>query len=107
MAWIILCFAGLLEIGWAMGLKLSDGFTRLVPTVLTLALAVFSIYLVGLSARSIPVGTAYAVWAGIGAVGTVIFGIVIFAEPVSFMRMACVGLIVAGIVGLKLVDGSA
>ncbi|THH38177.1 multidrug efflux SMR transporter [Aliishimia ponticola] len=107
MAWLILCIAGLLEIGWTMGLKLSDGFTKLVPTILTLALAMFSIYLVSLSARSIPVGTAYAVWAGVGAVGTVIFGIIIFAEPVSIARFACVGLIVAGIIGLKLVDGSA
>lgn len=106
MAWIILLIAGFLETGWALGLKLSDGFTRVVPTVLTLAAAVLSIYLLSLATRAIPVGTAYTVWAGIGAVGTIILGAVMFSESLSLARLACLGLIVVGIIGLKLVDGA-
>lgn len=102
MPWIILFIAGLLEVAWAIGLKYTEGFTRLWPTVGTVAAMVLSVGLLGLAMRTLPVGTAYAVWTGIGAVGTVILGIVLFAEPASVARLGCVGLIVAGIVGLKL-----
>ncbi len=104
MAWIILIVAGLLEIGWAIGLKYTDGFTRLWPSIWTLTSMVASVALLGLSLKSLPVGTAYAVWTGIGAVGTAALGIYLFAEPASAMRLASIGLIVAGIVGLKLVS---
>ena len=104
MAWIILIVAGLLEIGWAIGLKYTDGFTRLWPSVWTLTSMVASVALLGYSLKSLPVGTAYAVWTGIGAVGTAALGIYLFAEPASAMRLASIGLIVAGIVGLKLVS---
>ena len=103
MAWIYLFFAGLFEIGWAIGLKYTHGFTRLVPTVLTLASMVVSLGLLGLALKSLPVGTAYAIWTGIGTIGTVILGIYLLGEPATAMRLACIGLIVAGIVGLKLV----
>jgi quaternary ammonium compound-resistance protein SugE len=102
MAWIVLVIAGLLEVGWAIGLKYTEGFTRPVPTVLTLASMAASVALLGWAMRSLPVGTAYAVWVGIGAVGTVILGIVLFKEPAGVARLLSVGLIVAGIVGLKL-----
>ncbi len=102
MAWIVLVVAGLLEVGWAIGLKYTEGFTRPVPTVLTLASMGASVALLGWSMKSLPVGTAYAVWVGIGAVGTVILGIVLFKEPAGVARLVSVGLIVAGIVGLKL-----
>lgn len=102
MAWVVLVAAGLLEIGWAVGLKYTEGFTRLWPTVGTVSAMVVSVGLLGLAMRSLPVGTAYAVWTGIGAVGTVILGIVLFSEPATASRLACVGLILAGIVGLKL-----
>jgi quaternary ammonium compound-resistance protein SugE len=101
MAWVILLFAGLTEIGWAIGLKYTDGFTRVVPTVLTVACMIVSVALLGLALKSLPVGTAYAVWTGIGTVGTAILGIILFAEPVTALRLACIGLIVAGIAGLK------
>jgi quaternary ammonium compound-resistance protein SugE len=101
MAWVILLFAGLSEIGWAIGLKYTDGFTRVVPTVLTVACMTVSVALLGLALKSLPVGTAYAVWTGIGTVGTAILGIVLFAEPATALRLACIGLIVAGIAGLK------
>jgi quaternary ammonium compound-resistance protein SugE len=101
MAWVILLFAGLSEIGWAIGLKYTDGFTRVVPTVLTVACMIVSVALLGLALKSLPVGTAYAVWTGIGTVGTAILGIVLFAEPATALRLACIGLIVAGIAGLK------
>jgi quaternary ammonium compound-resistance protein SugE len=102
MAWVVLVIAGLFEVGWAIGLKYTEGFARLWPTVGTVAAMVVSIGLLGLAMRSLPVGTAYAVWTGIGAVGTVTLGIVLFSEPATVSRLACVGLILAGIVGLKL-----
>jgi len=102
MAWILLVLAGLLEVIWAVGLKFTAGFTRPVPTAITVASMIASIWLLGLAMRSLPVGTAYAVWTGIGAVGTVIFGILLLDESASLMRLLCVALIVAGIVGLKL-----
>lgn len=103
MAWLYLFIAGLFEIGWAIGLKYTQGFTRLVPTALTLASMAVSLGLLGLALKSLPVGTAYAVWTGIGTVGTAILGIVLLGEPATALRLACIGLIVAGIVGLKLV----
>ena len=102
MTWLVLLVAGLLEVGWAIGLKYTDGFTRFWPTVGTVAAMVASIGLLGLAMRTLPVGTAYAVWTGIGAVGTVLFGIILFGEPATVARLACVGLILVGIVGLKL-----
>lgn len=102
MAWIFLLLAGLLEIGWAVGLKYTAGFTRLVPTVLTVGSMVASVALLGLAMRSLPLGTAYAIWTGIGTVGTVILGIVLFSEPATAARIGCIALIVAGIAGLKL-----
>jgi quaternary ammonium compound-resistance protein SugE len=102
MAWIVLFVAGLFEIGWAIGLKYTEGFSRLWPSVATAAAMVVSVVLLGWSMRTLPVGTAYAVWTGIGAVGTVLLGVVLFSEPATFARLACVALIVAGIVGLKL-----
>ena len=101
MAWLILFVAGLCEVGWAVGLKYTDGFTRLWPTVFTGASLLVSMALLGMAVKSLPLGTAYAVWTGIGAVGTVILGIVLFKEPVTVARLVCVGLIVAGILGLK------
>ena len=103
MAWAVLFVAGLMEIGWAIGLKYTEGFTRLVPSALTLAFMVASIVLLGLAVKTLPIGTAYAVWTGIGAVGTAILGIILFGDPATGLRLACIGLIVAGIVGLKLV----
>ena len=102
MAWAILVLAGLLEIGWAVGLKYTAGFTRLWPTVLTVLSMVLSMALLGLSLRTLPLGTAYAVWTGIGTVGTALLGIVLFREPATAVRLACIALIVTGIVGLKL-----
>lgn len=102
MAWIILFLAGLLEIGWAIGLKYTEGFTRLVPTVLTAGSMVASVILLGIAVRTLPLGTAYAVWTGIGTVGTVILGIVLFAEPATAVRLGCIALIILGIAGLKL-----
>jgi quaternary ammonium compound-resistance protein SugE len=102
MAWTLLLIAGLFEIGWAIGLKYTDGFTRLVPSAFTLIAMTVSVVLLALALRSIPVGTGYAVWTGIGAVGTALLGIVLFGESVSLARLGCIGLIVAGIVGLKL-----
>ncbi len=102
MSWILLVLAGLLEIGWAIGLKYTDGFTRLWPTLGTVAAMVTSIVLLGIAMKSLPVGTAYAVWVGVGAVGTAILGIVLLGEPSNPGRLISLGLIVAGIVGLKL-----
>lgn len=102
MAWGILLLAGLLEIGWAIGLKYTDGFTRFWPTIGTAATLVASMALLGVALRTLPLGTAYAVWTGIGATGTATLGIVLFGEPASAVRLACVALIVAGILGLKL-----
>ncbi|MEY9781548.1 quaternary ammonium compound efflux SMR transporter SugE [Sinorhizobium fredii] len=102
MAWFTLLLAGLLEIGWAIGLKYTDGFTRLTPTVLTVGSMILSVALLGIAVRSLPLGTAYAVWTGIGTIGTVVLGIILFAEPMTVARLGCIGLIVAGIAGLKL-----
>lgn len=102
MAWIILVLAGLFEIGWAIGLKYTDGFTRPLPTALTVGAMVISIVLLGLAVKTLPLGTAYAVWTGIGTVGTVILGIVLFAEPATAIRLGCIALIIGGIAGLKL-----
>ncbi|RDJ23278.1 quaternary ammonium compound-resistance protein SugE [Bosea caraganae] len=103
MAWLYLFVAGLFEIGWAIGLKYTQGFTKLVPTTLTLASMVISLGLLGLALKQLPVGTAYAVWTGIGTVGTAALGIWLFGEPAGVLRLVCIGLIVAGIIGLKLV----
>lgn len=102
MAWIVLIIAGLLEVGWAIGLKYTEGFTRPLPSVLTLAAMGASVLLLGVAMKSLPVGTAYGVWVGIGAVGTAILGMVLFDEPSHAARLVSIGLIVAGIVGLKL-----
>jgi quaternary ammonium compound-resistance protein SugE len=102
MAWLVLVIAGLFEVGWAIGLKYTEGFTRLWPSVATLAAMTVSIGLLALAMRSLPVGTAYAVWTGIGALGTVALGMALFGEPATVSRLACAGLILAGIVGLKL-----
>ena len=104
MSWFLLVLAGLFEIGWAIGLKYTAGFTKPLPTILTVGAMVISIALLGLAVKSLPMGTAYAVWTGIGTVGTVILGIVLFAEPATAARLACIALIVAGILGLKLVS---
>lgn len=103
MAWIYLFFAGLFEVGWAIGLKYTNGFTRLIPTALTLASMIVSLGLLGIALKSLPVGTAYAVWTGIGTVGTAALGIYLLGEPATVIRLACIGLIIAGIVGLKVV----
>jgi quaternary ammonium compound-resistance protein SugE len=103
MAWAVLIVAGLFEIGWAIGLKYTEGFTRPLPSVLTVTAMVVSIVLLGWSLKLLPVGTAYAVWTGIGAVGTALLGIYLFGEPATAARMASIGLILAGIVGLKIV----
>jgi quaternary ammonium compound-resistance protein SugE len=102
MAWSMLVLAGLLEIGWAIGLKHTDGFTRWLPSALTIVAMAGSMWLLALALRSIPIGTAYAVWTGIGAAGTAVLGIILFAEPATALRLASIGLIVAGIAGLKL-----
>ena len=104
MSWVYLFVAGLFEIGWAIGLKYTDGFTRLVPTVLTAISMAISLGLLGLALKSLPVGTAYAVWTGVGTVGTALLGIYLFGEPATALRLTCIGLIVAGIVGLKVVS---
>jgi quaternary ammonium compound-resistance protein SugE len=106
MAWIYLIFAGLLEVGWAIGLKYSEGFTRLWPSVATVVAMIISIGLLALAAKQLPIGTAYAVWTGIGAVGAVILGIALFNDPATPIRLACVGLILLGIIGLKLTAGA-
>jgi quaternary ammonium compound-resistance protein SugE len=104
LSWLYLLIAGLLEIVWAIGLKYTAGFTRLVPSAITLAAMIASVGFLGLALRTIPVGTGYAVWTGIGAVGTAILGIVLLGEPATAARLLCIGVIVAGIVGLKLVS---
>ena len=103
MAWIYLTIAGLFEIGWAIGLKYTEGFTRLLPSLWNIGSMILSIVLLGLALKTLPVGTAYAVWTGIGAVGTAALGIYLFAEPATVARLLCIGLILSGIVGLKLV----
>jgi quaternary ammonium compound-resistance protein SugE len=102
MAWVILVIAGLFEVGWAIGLKYTEGFTRLWPTVGTVLSMIISLWLLGIAMKSLPVGTAYAIWVGVGAVGTVILGIVLLGEPANIARLISVALIIAGIVGLKL-----
>ncbi|MEE1925064.1 quaternary ammonium compound efflux SMR transporter SugE [Pseudomonas sp. 148P] len=101
MSWIILFFAGLFEVGWAVGLKYTDGFTRPLPTVLTVAAMAVSLGLLGLAMKELPLGTAYAIWTGVGAVGTVIAGIILFGESMALVRLVSVALIIAGLVGLK------
>lgn len=101
MPWILLVLASLFEIAWAVGLKFTDGFTRFWPTAGTLLALLMSVALLGLAARSLPIGTAYAVWTGIGAAGTVLCGIFILGEPATALRLLCVGLILAGVIGLK------
>ncbi len=102
MHWIYLLIAGFFEISWAVGLKFSHGFTQIVPSVLTVAGMIASFYFLALALRSLPLGTAYAIWTGIGTIGTVVFGIILFKEPVTVMRLFCIALIVCGITGLKL-----
>lgn len=102
MSWLVLLVAGLFETAWAIGLKYTEGFTRLWPSIGTVAAMVLSVVLLGIAMKPLPVGTAYAVWVGIGAVGTVILGIALFNDPVNWPRMVSVGLIVLGIIGLKL-----
>jgi quaternary ammonium compound-resistance protein SugE len=103
MAWVYLGIAGLCEIVWAVGLKYTEGFTRLVPSAITVVAMAVSVFLLALAMRVLPLGTSYAVWTGIGAVGTALLGIAIFGEPATAARLACIGLILAGIIGLKLV----
>ena len=102
MSWIILFFAGLFEVGWDVGLKYTEGFSKPLPTVLTALAMLVSLGLLGLAMKHLPLGTAYAVWTGVGAVGTVIAGIVLFGESMALLRLASVALIVCGLVGLKL-----
>src|SRR5688500_14714825 len=102
MAWLYLLIAGLFEVGWAIGLKYTEGFSRLWPSAGTIAAMIVSLGFLGLALKTLPVGTAYAIWTGVGAVGTAILGIYLFAEPANAMRLSCIGLIVSGIVGLKL-----
>ena len=101
MSWIILFFAGLFEVGWAVGLKYTDGFTRPLPTVLTVAAMAISLGLLGLAMKELPLGTAYAIWTGVGAVGMVIAGIILFGESMALIRLASVALIITGLIGLK------
>jgi quaternary ammonium compound-resistance protein SugE len=104
MSWVYLFVAGLFEVGWAIGLKYTNGFTRLVPTLLTAVSMAISLGLLGLALKTLPVGTAYAIWTGVGAVGTAILGVYLLGEPATVGRLVCIGLIVSGIVGLKLVS---
>ena len=103
MAWLVLVAAGVLEIGWAVGLKYTEGFSRLWPSVATIGAMIVSLLLLGLAVRTLPIGTAYAVWTGIGTVGTVLLGMALFGEPATPLRLAFIAMIVGGIIGLKLV----
>lgn len=105
MAWIYLVVAGVLEIVWAVGIKYTEGFSRLVPSAIVIVAMAASVYCLAQALKSIPVGTGYAIWTGIGAAGTAIFGMILFAEPATALRIGCIGLIVAGIVGLKVAGG--
>ena len=105
MAWFFLLVAGLCETAWAIGLKYTEGFSRPSPTILTIAAMVASVGFLGIALKSLPVGTAYAVWTGIGTVGTAALGIYLFNEPATLVRLACIGLILSGIIGLKLAEG--
>ncbi|UXY51559.1 quaternary ammonium compound efflux SMR transporter SugE [Pseudomonas tohonis] len=102
MSWIILFFAGLFEVGWAVGLKYTEGFTRPLPTALTVLAMAISLGLLGMAMKHLPLGTAYAIWTGIGAVGTVIAGVILFGESVALMRLGSVALIICGLIGLKI-----
>ena len=102
MSWIILFFAGLFEVGWAVGLKYTDGFSKALPTALTIAAMAVSLGLLGLAMKELPLGTAYAIWTGVGAVGTVIAGIILFGESMALFRLASVALIICGLIGLKI-----
>jgi quaternary ammonium compound-resistance protein SugE len=104
MKWLALIIAGLFEVGWALGLKYSQGFTKLVPSIFTIAGMIASFYFLSLALKSLPLGTAYAIWTGIGTVGTVILGIALFKEPIDIIRLFCIGLIIIGIIGLKIVS---
>ncbi len=106
MAWVLLVVAGLFEVAWAVGLKYTQGFTRFWPSVLTIAAIVISMYLLSVAARTLPIGTAYAVWVGIGAAGTAILGIVLFGESINAGRLLCLGLLIVAIIGLKLTAGA-
>ena len=106
MAWVVLFVAGLFEIGWAVGLKYTEGLTRLWPTVGTAVSLLASMGLLALALRTLPLGSAYAIWTGIGTVGTAVLGIVLFREPATTMRLLCIALIITGIVGLKIASGS-
>ena len=104
MHWIFLFIAGIFEISWAVGLKFSHGFSQIVPSVLTVICMVASFYFLALALKSLPLGTAYAIWTGIGTIGTVILGIILFKEPVTTIRLLCIALITTGITGLKLIS---
>ncbi|MDP4089306.1 MAG: quaternary ammonium compound efflux SMR transporter SugE [Bacillota bacterium] len=104
MHWILLFVAGLCEVWWAVGLKYSEGFSKLVPSVITVIGMIASFYFLSLALKELPLGTAYAIWTGIGTVGTVILGVILFKEPVDVMRILCITLIIAGIIGLRLVS---
>ena len=104
MAWVVLIVAGFLEAAWSIGIKYTHGFTRLWPSLYTVGAMTISLFLLGLALRTLPLGTAYAIWTGIGTIGTAILGIVLFSEPAAALRLACIGMIAAGIIGLKLVS---
>jgi quaternary ammonium compound-resistance protein SugE len=104
MAWFLLIAAGIAEMGWAVGLKYTAGFTRLWPSLATVAAMIVSLWLLGLALKTLPLGTAYAIWTGVGTVGTAILGIILFGESAALLRLGSIGLIVAGIIGLKLVS---
>lgn len=104
MEWIYLVIAGIFEVGWATGLKYSDGFSKLMPSILTVSGMLASFYFLALSLKHLPLGTAYAIWTGIGTVGTVTIGIILFNEPLDIMRIICIILIISGIIGLKLLS---
>ncbi|WP_238882525.1 quaternary ammonium compound efflux SMR transporter SugE [Clostridium sp. YIM B02551] len=104
MKWLFLILAGMFEVWWAIGLKYSQGFTKFIPSVLTVAGMIASFYFLSLALKNIPLGTAYAIWTGIGTVGTVILGIILFKEPFEIIRLICIGFIIVGIVGLKIVS---
>lgn len=106
MQWFYLILAGFFEVGWAVGLKFSDGFTKIIPSIFTVVTMAASLYFLSLSLKTLPLSSSYAIWTGIGTIGTVILGIIIFKEPISIVRIVCVLLIVAGIVGLKLVSSN-
>ncbi|HYH03655.1 MAG TPA: quaternary ammonium compound efflux SMR transporter SugE [Bacillota bacterium] len=104
MKWILLFIAGLCEIWWAIGLKYTHGFTKVVPSIITVIGMIASFYFLGLALKMLPLGTAYAIWTGIGTIGTVVLGVILFKEPVDPVRVICIGLILSGIIGLKLVS---